>query len=269
MRVIGEGARALTGSMLVLALAACGGGATAPQGTRAARDTPDTLAYCTAKMAFETAPSPQADFQNGTPAELAEAGRTYATTTMRPILNDLLATAPAEVLDSYNVLNKGVTQFEATGDFFLFNAPEYGTAQTTTHLFDRANCGWTRVDVAATDFAFAGVPSTLPAGTTLSFDLANQSDSEIHEIAIFKMSDDATEPIKTVLDSKDEDIKQQATLVASALAAPDNSAYKVTELAPGNYAMVCTVHVGATPKNPQGTGPKHYTKGMLTEFTVE
>ncbi|MGH8932864.1 MAG: hypothetical protein ACRDZO_20145, partial [Egibacteraceae bacterium] len=156
--------RAFVGSMVALALAACGGGGSSVP-PASPQDQGDIQAYCAAKKAFETTPGPDVNFQSASPQEVTEEGKNYATTTLRPIFDNLIATAPAEVLDASKVLDSGVTELQETGDFFLFNAPKYGAAQTATHLFDREHCGWTQVSVGATDYAYEDVPGTVPAGT--------------------------------------------------------------------------------------------------------
>ncbi|MGH8932865.1 MAG: hypothetical protein ACRDZO_20150 [Egibacteraceae bacterium] len=267
MQVANVRGRVLVGSMVILALAACGGG-----GSSVSPGSPqsqgDIQAYCAAKKAFETAPSPGVDFQSASPQEVAEAGKNYAATTLRPIFDDLIATAPVEVLDASKLLHSGIARLQETGDFFLFNAPEFGAAQTATHLFDREHCGWTQVSVGATDYAYEDVPGTVPAGT-VSFDITNRSENEIHEMAILKKADGVTEPIQELLESSNGAPPQSTTLVADGLAQPGDSSYEVVDLQPGNYAMVCFVHVGATHQNPQGDGPQHHAKGMVVEFTVE
>ncbi len=258
--------RALAGSMVALALVGCGGAGTseapAPQGQG------DIQAYCAAKKAFETSPGPNVNFQSASPQEVAEEGKNYAAITLRPLFDNLIATAPAEVLDASKVLDSGVAELQETGDFFLFNAPKYGAAQRAAHIFDREHCGWAQVSVGATDYAYEDVPETVPAGT-VSFDLTNRSETEIHEMAILKKAEGATEPILELLEAAGGAIGQNTTLVAAGLAPPGDSAYEVVDVQPGNYALVCFVPVGATNEKPKGDGPPHYAKGMVAEFTVE
>ncbi len=267
MQVASVSRRALAGSMLILTLTACGGGGGSSVSPASPQSQGDVQAYCEAKRAFETAPSPAVDFQSASPEEVVEAGKSYAATTLLPIFDNLVATAPPEVLDASKLLHSGMTRLQETGDFFLFNAPEYGAAQAATHLFDRENCGWGRVNLTTTDYAFEGVPETLPAGT-VSFDVTNRSDTEIHEMAILKKADGVTEPIQELLGPSAIAPPEKTTLVVDGLAQPGSSSYEVADLQPGNYAMVCFVHVGATHQNPQGDGPPHHAKGMVAEFTV-
>jgi hypothetical protein len=270
MRVTRGGVRALGGSALILMLAACGSGGGASTQPARSRGTADVAAYCTAKKAFETAPDPDVDFGSASPKELAAAGKKYAASTLRPIFDDILASAPVEVWDASKVIDEGITELEQTGNFRLFNAPEFAAAQATTHAFDRDHCGWGRVDVTATDYAFSGIPDEVEPGT-VSFDLTNRSGDEIHEMAIFKKRDGVTTPIQALLESAGSAEKgagQDITLVGQSLASPGHSGYVVLDLVPGNYAVVCSVHVGATAQNPKGNGPMHYTKGMLAEFAV-
>src|SRR5690606_26499988 len=53
------------------------------------------------------------------------------------------------------------------------------------------------VEVTAVDFAFEGLPDTVPAGTRLT--LANDAPSELHELVAFRLPDDEHRPVAELM----------------------------------------------------------------------
>lgn len=140
------------------------------------------------------------------------------------------------------------------------------------------------VTVNALDFAFAGLPASVPAGT--EFTLANMSDSELHEFVAVRLADDDTRSVEEILALPPEEVAGLFADVATVLLAPPGSDEVITAvgngilLEPGRYAIVCAIPTGADPQEyltaaatsegpPQvAGGPPHFTQGMFAELTV-
>jgi len=140
------------------------------------------------------------------------------------------------------------------------------------------------IDVAMVDFAFAGLPESVPAGTRLT--VTNISETELHEVVVFRLADDETRPVDELAH-----LEPGALLAALGephavlLAAPGGPAIPavgdgiLTE--PGRYALFCFIPTGADvdeylaaaatsdgPPEVDG-GPPHFVHGMHAELTVE
>lgn len=153
------------------------------------------------------------------------------------------------------------------------------------------------VAVHATDYAYQGVPGTLPPGETrLSF--TNDSNAESHEMTLFRINDGVSESFDQILaedeaqQNQDQGSQQgggqqgsgqqgggqnppatqnpppapKMSFFASTGSAPGQSAKMdlIGNLPAGRYGMVCFLPVA----NDQA-GTPHYKKGMKAEFTVQ
>jgi uncharacterized cupredoxin-like copper-binding protein len=149
------------------------------------------------------------------------------------------------------------------------------------------------VAVHAVDYAYKGVPATLPAGET-RFSFTNDSKNEGHEMALFRINDGVNDSFDQIL-AEDEARQQQGqsqqgaqqgsqqggqnppaeqkeppapkmTFFASTGADPGDSARMdlIGNLPAGRYGMVCFLPVAG-----DQTGTPHYKKGMKAEFTVK
>jgi hypothetical protein len=261
-------------AVAVLGLTACGddddddaaAGADEPPAAPAS-DT-GTDAYCAASLAFESAPQPEIDFESATEEEIAAGMKAYASDVLQPAMADIVATAPDELADEAEQFTALVDEFAATGDPSAFETPEVAAITATAHAYDLTNCGWESVDVAATDYAFAGLPAELDAGV-VSLEMRNHGE-ELHELLLLRKNDGVTETAEEILALTEEEGQVLTTTVGtSAFAAPGAEDFLVAELEPGNYVAVCFVPVGATSTDgPPPDGPPHAMEGMYTEFTV-
>ena len=149
------------------------------------------------------------------------------------------------------------------------------------------------VAVHAADYAYAGLPKTLPTGE-VRFSFANDSEAESHEMTIFRINDGVSQSFDQILAedeaarSKEQSQEAQATqpdqeqgqpnqnqeqapappkmtFFASTGSAPGESAKMdlIGKLPPGRYGVVCFI-----PANDEA-GTAHHKKGMKAEFTVE
>jgi uncharacterized cupredoxin-like copper-binding protein len=111
----------------------------------------------------------------------------------------------------------------------------------------------TRVDVAATDFAFhADLPTT--AGR-YSFVMANEGEAP-HIMILIQLAEGAT--LAEVAASEGEE--GVAASFESELATPGAEAVLTTDLTPGTWILVCPL--------PGPAGQTHADLGMVHEFTV-
>ena len=146
------------------------------------------------------------------------------------------------------------------------------------------------VAVQATDYAYQGVPGTLPAGE-IRISFTNDSNAEGHELSLFRINDGVNESFDQILAQDEaERAKQQPpqqggqqsgqnppaeqapppppkmTFFAGTGAGPGQAAKMdlIGNLPAGRYGMACFLPVA----NDQA-GTPHYKKGMKAEFTVQ
>jgi hypothetical protein len=144
------------------------------------------------------------------------------------------------------------------------------------------------VAVHAVDYAYQGVPATLPAGET-RFSFTNDSKGESHEMSLFRINDGESESFDQILAEdeaqRNQDQGQQGGQQGGQNPPADKAppAPKMTyfggsgagagaaakmdligNLPAGRYGMVCFLPVA----NDQ-SGTPHYKKGMKAEFTVQ
>jgi uncharacterized cupredoxin-like copper-binding protein len=135
----------------------------------------------------------------------------------------------------------------------------------------RADGGSSVVAVHAVDFAYQGVPSTLPAGETrISF--TNDGKGEGHEMTLFRINDGVTESFDQILAEDEAEANKQApppppkmTFFAATGSDPGQSAKMdlIGNLPAGRYGMACFISSG------DDANATHYKKGMKAEFTVQ
>jgi hypothetical protein len=262
---------------LILGLAACGDddGSDAGAQPAAAADADadsdgdgDAAAYCAATLALETAPPPDVDFATASPEEIADAVKAYAADVLRPLADEVLATAPDELGEEVEVLDSALDEMAASGDEAAFDRPATVEASRTAHAYDVETCGWATVDVAATNFAFDGLPGEQAAGVT-SFELTNEG-GDVHELLLLRKDDGVTQSAEELLALPEEEAMALATVAGEpAFALPGAADHAVVDLEPGDYVAVCFVPTGTTSTDgPPPEGPPHAMNGMFAEFTV-
>jgi hypothetical protein len=167
------------------------------------------------------------------------------------------------------------------------------TVAVATAAPDSVAAGGGTITVIATDYKFAGLPASAPAGAQLA--LQNDSDKEVHEMVIFRIPDEVTETVGQILALPEE---EQTALVGEAppvgviVALPGEVGQVVeggnTLDEPGRYAVLCFIPKGADPEvvreamsappptgdaegeqPPLGDGPPHIMEGMYAEITIE
>ena len=288
--------RVLVGALVIVAAfggVACGDDddddeAAAPTTTAAAAA--DFAAYCDASFDIESyfAEEPDIDFDTATEAQIAAAFATYLQGA-KPLIDKALPLVPAEIKGPIDVqvanLNQVLAQVSAgtVPDEDAFETPAVSAAEAETHAFDLANCGWGKVDVKATEYAFAGLPDTLEAGRT-SIDLTNNG-KELHEIVLLSKNPGVTESFDEILDLSEEEAMTKVTPASFTFAAQGDTEYTVVDLPAGSYLAVCFIPQGTTGEEtpPETTDtttaagattttevekPPHFVLGMKQELTV-
>ena len=188
-------------------------------------------------------------------------------------LETLRDRAPEEIEEQVDFV---VEAFLAAGDdpFAAFEAPGVEEAFEPIEVFEAEHCGIereddepdqdpsvtvldpeaARVDVAATDYAFALDPAAPAAGKT-SFVMTNEGE-ERHVMLVFRFAEGAT--MDQVLSSEgDEGVEEE---YESDFAVAGEEAVLTADLGAGEWGMICFV--------PDAEGTPHYELGMQETFTV-
>ena len=177
-----------------------------------------------------------------------------------PLWDQVRDNAPEELAADLEPLSAAIDPL-TEGDATAFSADE--TFQEYTVFVGKAidACEFETTSVTAVDYAFEGVPATMPAGT-VAVEMANESEGEEHEFLVVRKNDPA-QPAEEILALPEDQIESAVTFVGGAFAPPGETGSSLLTLEPGAYLAVCTIPVGGTEE-----GPPHFTEGMLTEFTV-
>jgi hypothetical protein len=139
------------------------------------------------------------------------------------------------------------------------------------------------VRVGLVDYAFGGLPATVPVGTKL--EVTNGSATELHELVAFRLPDDEQRPIGELVTLPQQEIQPLLGAPVMVLIAPPGAdGFPVvgdgTLSEPGRYVAICSIPIGADPQAyldaaaasagpPQVPGgPPHFTQGMYGEFVV-
>lgn len=143
------------------------------------------------------------------------------------------------------------------------------------------------VTIRAVDYAFEGVPTSVPAGTRLA--LENASSAELHEVVAVRVPDGETRSAEALLALPPE--QMFAALggePATVLLQPPGGGPVIPAVGdgtlsePGRYVLLCSIPTGADPEEylaaaaeseggpPQGVagGPPHLVNGMWSELEV-
>ena len=140
------------------------------------------------------------------------------------------------------------------------------------------------LEVEAVDYAFQGLPDSVPAGTKLS--LKNTSEVEAHELVAFRIPDGETRSVEELLALPEEELMSMMSgPPATVLMAPPQGEQIAavgdgTLTEPGRYALLCFIPTGADPaalmeeSGPDGpppadSGPPHIAHGMHAELIVQ
>lgn len=230
-------------------------------------DPVDIDAYCAAALALESAQPP--DFGTTTSVdEIAEIVRDYARGTLVPLLDTAIDASPDEITESLEVMKSAAEGAADSGNLDEFDSASFVDATQGIHDYDLGACGWQQIDVAATEYAFSGLPATLLPGP-VSFEISNQG-AEYHEMVLVRKNAGVTQSAQELLALPDEEALNLVTFVNQGAADPGDIGYLVADLSPGAYVVACFVPVGTASADAESNpdAEPHATRGMFGEFTV-
>lgn len=156
------------------------------------------------------------------------------------------------------------------------------TADPTTTAHDGHE-----IEVTAVDFAFEDLPRTIKAGTRLT--LANDAETELHELVAFRLPDDEQRSVEELLSLPESELGPilNAAPPATVLLTPPGgdqvpAVGDGTLSEPGRYLIMCSIPTGVDPaaylaaaaeakgeKPDVAGGPPHFVHGMAAELVVE
>ena len=218
----------------------------------------DAAAYCDALVEFNSAVFEVQLEDGATEEDILAAGEQ-----LTPLFDEVEANAPEEVAATAAELGTTIDSLNE-GDATAFNAEETSSTYFTMVADSLETCGLDPVEITAVDYAFEGVPDTIPAGQS-GLVLVNDSDAgEPHEFIIFKKAEGDTRSAEEILNDPASQEQGPGEFAGAAFAAtPGTRAGAILDLEPGNYIAVCFIPVGGGEE-----GPPHFTEGMVAEFTV-
>ena len=144
------------------------------------------------------------------------------------------------------------------------------------------------VEITAVDYAFEDVPESVAPGTELT--LTNASESEVHEMVVFRVDDEQTmsldEIVQSAAEESDGPPPEWLQFAGVGVAMPGESGFApegpVVLDEPGRYLLLCFIPTGADPaayeeamasgatEAPQVEGgPPHVAQGMAAQLVVE
>ena len=187
-----------------------------------------------------------------------EAGA-YIESEILPIVETLEANATEEIAEPVATLVDVATRSVDDPSQFEDSGGQEAYSEIGGVVHD--DCGYEAVDVTGVDYAYEGIPESLPAGPT-SFSFTNDGGEE-HEMLMFRKADGETRSFEELFALSEEEAGDAVTFTLATFSPIGATTYAIGDLEPGQYAAVCFIPVGGAED-----GPPHFTEGMLAEFEV-
>ena len=266
--------RAIFAFALAIISVGCSSGVGEPD--RSAKGDEELEAYCATTEAIQTSvPAAQPESEEEARAMMREFAAENFESQSEDALQSLEG-ADEQVLEAARVFYGNLAGIAKDGDYTVLDKPEHIAASGVVHAFDLENCGWNKVEITADEYSYAGVPAELESGPT-SLDLDNVG-SEVHEFTMFKVGSGVTKSVKQLIDQGpgDPEVGVSLAFLGHIEVRPEGTPddYGIMDLEPGKYAIICYLPVGATPEkvdDPNASfegAERHYSRGMISEFTV-
>jgi hypothetical protein len=204
----------------------------------------DTAAFCDARAQLEE----EFNQQPPDPAAVTAA------------IDDLEAAAPTDLAEAAGGLGEILAASAESGQDPVED-PAFAGHLAPIDEFVLAECGFETVEVSGVDYAFEGVPESVPAGQT-AFSFTNDG-AEPHEMVIFRRAEGETRAPEELFALPEEEIFTALTFAGAAQAEPGQTSLTITDLEPGAYVATCFVPTGGAED-----GPPHFMQGMTAEFEV-
>jgi hypothetical protein len=259
-------------ALLVAMTAACAAGsppaaAPPPPGpSAAAAPTADPAAICGAAVDVSkvVTDGPDLGDEQPTPEQVTAAFAEYKSR-LEPPLSAIEQNPPDGLKEDIGTLARQARYAIQNNDAAAISTDEFQAAAKRLQLYAIRECGYTAIRVAATEYSYQGIPPTVPAGTT-AFTLVDQG-VEPHELNIFKIDDDAQQPVQEIVKLPDVQRAELIDEAGSVAAGPGSADTVFVTLTRGRYGAACYELKGST-ADKEGTGPPHATLGEAVEFTV-
>ncbi|MCE3554943.1 Rpn family recombination-promoting nuclease/putative transposase [Pseudonocardia sp. RS11V-5] len=212
-------------------------------------------ATCATLVKVDAVPPPAGDPSTPDPAAVREwAGR------ILPLLDSAVATAPADVRPSLTALQGVLKSAATTGTAAPTDAPVVAQSVNQYEAWAYDHCGYSRVEVTATEFRLDGVPATLHPGPA-AFRLTNRSTANLYHGLLIVRPKDQAMTVAQVVATTPELLAQQVDVVPGATtAAPGQQGGMLVDLPAGRYIVLCPLG--------SGDGPPHLMRGMVAEVSV-
>lgn len=181
---------------------------------------------------------------------------------VQPLVDQVEASAPAELESEVAAVVEAARQTLSTGDDAALRDPAFGTSEEHIDAWITDNCGFETVEVSAVEYAFEGVPNTVPAGIS-TFHFRNDG-AEAHEMLTVRLKDEAVSA-RDLTSLSEEEASKAVEYIGSAFAGPGVTDADSRDLAAGRYALVCLLPIGEGAPD----DPSHFDRGMWAEFTVK
>ncbi len=181
-------------------------------------------------------------------------------------LGALVTSAPDEIRDEVEEISRTMRQFRDDADVSAIDDDEFDELTRTVDAFLQDNCTGAKATVEADEYAYDGLPPTLPAGT-VRVELENTGD-EAHEMIVLVRQPGVTETYDQILALPDDQIEGKVDFVGGTSANPDGTSYLVASMPVGDYLFVCTFGKGTTDDEDPADGEPHFTLGMKQEVKV-
>jgi hypothetical protein len=267
-------------TVLALLTAGCGGGQSAPASgsattapasgpvTSGTADPDRTAAVCSAWVDADAAGAEvllNTDLASATPEQLQATVKEFWTR-QELILVSMDQQAPDEIKADIGTLLAQARQGAATGDVGTFSSPDLIAADRNLHQYLLQECGYEQMTISATDQAYQDLPSAMPAGT-VAITLRNQG-QDAHQAVISRANDGVTQPYRDILVLPPDQQLRMATALGLVQADPGQTDTVFLRLTAGRHGAVDFLPQGTTSAGMPGSGPPHYTLGLVDEFTV-
>jgi uncharacterized cupredoxin-like copper-binding protein len=155
--------------------------------------------------------------------------------------------------------------------FAVFDSPEFMEAAAAVDEVTERECDFEELAMTAVDYGYEDLPEER-GQQIYRLAMVNEGE-ELHEAAILRVDDEDTEAstlVEQLEQLPDDQFEQQASFIGIAFAAPGEETSTYVEFTePGRYIVVCFIPEGTTAPDTEGTGPPHYTLGMVDEFVVQ
>jgi hypothetical protein len=274
-----------TALLLAAALGACtsddGGdgtpaadaGTSATEGTGAPTSEPtgaagsgDVVAFCEALVDVEAAFGADIEVADRVvPEEARVAALEEWNATLRRQMRVVQGTAPAQLSQEVDALSRIVYDALTYGSLTAAQEEEGAAVDDALDEYQLAECADAHVEATGVDYAYAGLPATMPPGV-VAITFTNQG-TEPHEVFLARLDDDVTMPAGQVMAQPEEQLWSMMAPVGRSMVVPGDSETTFVRTDPGRYVVACLVPQGTTPDG-EGGGPPHHALGMVAEFTV-